>query len=153
MIGIYILAALLAGCGGSGDAAAELDTVMRSLDVDGVGGSDSASGDSAPGDSAAGDSAAGSGEAVDHDSGEPEPAESTCTDYLDNDGDGWIDGEDPACSITSEAEEDDGYDGGYACNDGEDNDGDGDIDGEDADCVGATGAEQAQDNGRDTGAG
>ena len=55
----------------------------------------------------------------------------TCEDGSDNDGDGWVDDDDPDCLIGSEET---AATTGFACNDGEDNDGDGDIDADDADC-------------------
>ena len=47
-------------------------------------------------------------------------------------GDGWLDGDDPACGDAGD-EEDDGF-GTWDCNDGLDNDGDGRIDAEDPGC-------------------
>jgi hypothetical protein len=53
-----------------------------------------------------------------------------CEDGLDNDGDGWTDGDDPDClEGTREIE----Y-SWTACNDGRDNDGDGLVDSDDGDC-------------------
>ncbi len=58
---------------------------------------------------------------------------STCLDNIDNDGDGWVDGEDPDCSPGDlEA----GF-GSTVCNDGLDNDGDGDTDNSDSQCANA----------------
>jgi len=57
-----------------------------------------------------------------------------CMNGLDDDADGWADGDDPDCA---EGDEEGGF-GENACNDGEDNDGDGAIDVEDAECDSAT---------------
>lgn len=56
----------------------------------------------------------------------------SCGDCSDNDGDGWIDNDDPDC--TDGDNEDDSTFGQYLCNDGIDNDADGLIDSEDDDC-------------------
>ena len=56
-----------------------------------------------------------------------------CRDNVDNDGDGWVDGEDPDCSPGDiEA----GF-GSTVCNDGLDNDSDGDTDSADSQCANA----------------
>jgi len=62
----------------------------------------------------------------------PLETDSTCTDCIDNDGDGWTDGDDPDCFVNGGEETNASSD--FTCNDGVDNDGDGDIDWEDADC-------------------
>ncbi len=54
-----------------------------------------------------------------------------CLDGLDNDGDGWVDQDDPDCSV----EDDELGLGDTQCNDGVDNDEDGLIDAQDPDCV------------------
>ena len=59
---------------------------------------------------------------------------SQCNDSTDNDGDGWIDLDDPGCGGDPTATEADGYAGSTECNDSTDNDGDGDTDAADADC-------------------
>ncbi|MBW2257467.1 MAG: hypothetical protein JRI25_23105, partial [Deltaproteobacteria bacterium] len=56
----------------------------------------------------------------------------TCSDGLDNDGDGWIDSGDPACTKGDDAEDDDFL--GTQCNDDTDNDGNFDVDSEDLYC-------------------
>jgi len=53
-----------------------------------------------------------------------------CNDGIDNDGDGWTDGDDPDCATGDER----GL-GTTACNDGVDNDGDDRADSDDPDCV------------------
>ena len=59
----------------------------------------------------------------------------SCFNGIDDDGDGWIDMDDPACANPQTGAESDGVGGNYACNDGVDNDLDGLIDADDADCV------------------
>ncbi len=64
--------------------------------------------------------------------GAANPSCLTCSDSVDNDGDGWIDGWDPDCSGGGV-----GYEAGFGsgpCNDGADNDGDGLIDNDDPQC-------------------
>lgn len=56
------------------------------------------------------------------------PGDGTCTDGVDNDGDGLIDDDDPGCVGTE------GPPGDDNCTDGIDNDGDGLTDGDDPDC-------------------
>ena len=51
---------------------------------------------------------------------------------MDDDGDGWVDGDDPDCATGSEET---GYDTDYECNDGVDNDSDGVVDADDPDCA------------------
>lgn len=63
---------------------------------------------------------------------EGEPSDD-CRDAIDNDGDGWVDGDDPDCP----AGETGGY-GSAVCNDGVDNDADGLTDADDRDCDSAT---------------
>ena len=59
-----------------------------------------------------------------------------CNDEIDNDGDGWIDLDDPVCISISVMLENDGVDpSGPPCNDGIDNDFDGLIDGADPQCL------------------
>ena len=94
-------------------------------------------------DSDAGDTAAGDGLVDADDTGcehgwdnsEDTPPTGTagCTDEEDNDGDGWVDLEDPDCTMYGEEL----GATGFACNDFEDNDGDGDVDADDADCISA----------------
>lgn len=60
---------------------------------------------------------------------EPRPL---CDNALDDDGDGWVDGDDPDCE---NGDTEIGF-GSTECNDGEDNDGDGAFDCEDPDCEG-----------------
>jgi len=60
-----------------------------------------------------------------------------CNDGIDNDLDGWTDGDDPDCAG---GDEDGGF-GDTDCNDGVDNDGDGLTDSEDPECDGALGDE------------
>jgi hypothetical protein len=62
-----------------------------------------------------------------------------CADCVDNDGDGWVDRDDPDCeedyrSDGSEPAEDELSFGLFSCNDGVDNDGDGHTDWEDEGC-------------------
>ncbi len=57
----------------------------------------------------------------------------TCSDKLDDDGDGWTDWDDPDCTMYGTEV----GTTGFVCNDGIDNDGDGDVDADDADCIGA----------------
>jgi len=59
---------------------------------------------------------------------------SLCADGLDNDGDGWTDGDDPDCTS---GDEELGF-GTASCNDGVDNDGDGAVDVDDPQCASAT---------------
>ena len=56
-----------------------------------------------------------------------------CGDCSDNDGDGWVDNDDPDCA--SGDNEDNAAFGTYTCNDGIDNDSDGRIDADDTDCA------------------
>jgi hypothetical protein len=77
----------------------------------------------------------------------PSYGEESCNDGIDNDGDGWTDKEDVACTVATDTECDveeydeelgeniciEAYSGGV-CNDGIDNDGHGDIDSEDPFC-------------------
>ena len=56
-----------------------------------------------------------------------------CGDCSDNDGDGWVDNDDPDC--VSGDNEDNAAFGTYTCNDGIDNDSDGRIDADDSDCT------------------
>jgi hypothetical protein len=74
---------------------------------------------------------------------EVEPPGPSCSDGLDNDGDGWIDLQDPGCEDDPETSEDDGF-GTNECNDGIDNDGDGLIDSQDQDCGSAAGDDEGQ---------
>ena len=53
----------------------------------------------------------------------------TCSDYIDNDGDGFIDGDDSDCQSRPETPENNN------CNNGFDDDGDGLVDGDDPDCT------------------
>ena len=55
----------------------------------------------------------------------------TCEDCTDNDGDGWIDGDDADCA---DGEEEDGTYDDYSCSDGIDNDGNGFTDCADFSC-------------------
>jgi hypothetical protein len=57
---------------------------------------------------------------------------SDCNDCADNDGDGWLDGDDPDCRDGDN--ETNLTFGGTTCNDGIDNDGDGLVDAKDSDC-------------------
>lgn len=57
-----------------------------------------------------------------------------CSDSIDNDGDGWSDGQDPDCSADQPGEL--GI-GSASCNDGLDGDGDGRVDGDDPQCQAA----------------
>jgi hypothetical protein len=57
-----------------------------------------------------------------------------CSDGIDNDGDGWVDTDDPGCIFNPLSNEDDGFQTQYDCNDGVDNDGDGLIDADDPYC-------------------
>ena len=67
-----------------------------------------------------------------------------CNDGLDNDGDGWVDTEDPACINPSTPLENDGFQqNGDQCNDGADNDFDGLTDSEDPNCLAAYDASEA----------
>ncbi len=78
----------------------------------------------------------------------------SCGDCLDNDGDGWVDSDDPDCDWqnrdddSDEAEDDYTY-GTYSCNDGADNDADGLIDAEDDDCESGGETESNCDDGLD----
>ena len=60
-----------------------------------------------------------------------------CIDGIDNDHDGWVDDEDPDCTVRFVITEL-GY-GSSVCNDGIDNDGDGFVDADDASCADALG--------------
>ena len=62
-----------------------------------------------------------------------------CSDGVDNDGDGWFDGDDPDCTSFGEEA---GF-GVYACNDSIDNDGDGYIDAADDTCPNAVASTEA----------
>ncbi len=78
----------------------------------------------------------------------------SCEDCVDNDGDGWVDDEDPDCEgdyrDDGSDEAEDGYtEGLFSCNDGVDNDEDGLIDWEDPDCDAGDEMESNCDDGRD----
>ena len=60
-----------------------------------------------------------------------------CNDGIDNDGDGWVDLEDPGCENSNDAEETNSLTG-WQCSDGIDNDGDSMIDANDSSCSSAT---------------
>ncbi|PIN89627.1 hypothetical protein COU60_03385 [Candidatus Pacearchaeota archaeon CG10_big_fil_rev_8_21_14_0_10_34_76] len=62
-----------------------------------------------------------------------EKSSEACNDGLDNDGDGWIDMDDPGCGYIRDVDENNSP-RAYQCSDGLDNDGDGLIDGFDPDC-------------------
>ena len=70
-----------------------------------------------------------------------------CDDGLDNDGDGWVDGDDSDCAAPGLPLEL-GL-GAPTCNDGLDNDGDGDIDADDAGC--SSGADLSEETSCDDG--
>jgi hypothetical protein len=77
-----------------------------------------------------------------------------CGDCVDNDGDGWVDGDDPDCEEDyrddgSDADEDGYTDGMFTCNDGLDNDEDGLIDWEDEECDAGDEFESNCDDGED----
>ena len=74
----------------------------------------------------------------------------TCYTGVDNDGDGWVDAEDPDCLYGAWEI---GYYGSWspgtapvACNDGIDNDGDGSMDAGDSDCLSAFGTSEGGDD-------
>ncbi|MBC8464890.1 MAG: hypothetical protein H8D63_00745 [Parcubacteria group bacterium] len=62
-----------------------------------------------------------------------------CSDNADNDGDGWVDEEDPGCFTGGvyDPNDDDESDTAGDCSDGVDNDGDGQVDGADPGCAGS----------------
>jgi hypothetical protein len=62
-----------------------------------------------------------------------------CADGLDNDGDGWVDGDDPDCVLGSEET---GH-GSSDCNDGADNDGDSYVDAQDQGCDAGSDADES----------
>ena len=65
----------------------------------------------------------------------PIEAGDTCSDCVDGDGDGWVDGLDPDCNTAVGGTEDEvNATSDFTCNDGIDNDGDGFIDSEDEKC-------------------
>ena len=66
-----------------------------------------------------------------------------CGDCSDNDGDGWIDGDDPDCR-SGRAEDNNSY-GDHSCNDGIDNDLDGQVDSRDSDCLSGDDQEGSDD--------
>ena len=66
-------------------------------------------------------------------------ATSGCADGSDNDGDGWVDLDDPDCATGSSEV---GY-GSAVCNDGVDNDGDGATDAADAQCADGSGSSES----------
>ena len=66
---------------------------------------------------------------------------SACDNHIDEDGDGWVDDEDPDCSVGS-AEV--GFEPSFECNDGVDNDGVGGTDASDEQCERADGVEAAE---------
>jgi hypothetical protein len=77
-----------------------------------------------------------------------------CADCVDNDGDGWVDGDDPDCdednrTDDSEPDEDNLVFGLFTCNDGIDNDEDGDIDADDDNCRDGEEMESDCDDGDD----
>ncbi len=68
-------------------------------------------------------------------SGKPTRAKKACNDGSDNDGDGYIDMNDPGCANPGDTSE---LDPSVECDDGMDNDGDDDIDYNDGGCSGPT---------------
>ena len=68
------------------------------------------------------------------DSDEADPS-TECNDTLDNDGDGWIDTDDPDCPASTTTTEQGGYNSAYECNNNLDDDFDGYIDSLDPDCT------------------
>jgi hypothetical protein len=73
----------------------------------------------------------------------PLDSKDTCLDCIDNDGDGWVDEDDPDCQDASIGSEINAT-SDSSCNDGEDNDGDGLVDAEDDDCIDGTTGESAE---------
>ncbi|MEE2830098.1 MAG: hypothetical protein VX498_12985, partial [Myxococcota bacterium] len=74
---------------------------------------------------------------------EIEPPIPTCSDELDNDGDGWVDLADPGCDSDPENSEEDGLTS-LECNDGQDNDDDGLTDSADPDCLDGFGDDEGE---------
>jgi hypothetical protein len=84
----------------------------------------------------------------------PLDSDDSCADCVDNDGDGWVDDDDPDCDDDnrpddSEPAEDGAAEGLFTCNDGVDNDEDGLIDWEDEDCEAGDELESNCDDGED----
>ncbi len=83
----------------------------------------------------------------------PLERDDSCANCTDDDGDGWVDGDDPDCSYAysklKEPAEDGTTNGDWDCNDGEDNDGDGYVDADDEDCDEADGMETNCGDGSD----
>jgi len=68
-----------------------------------------------------------------------------CSDGKDNDGDGKVDGDDPACSSADDDDESDDPPPPKQCADGKDNDGDGKIDDKDPGCKNANDDDESDD--------
>jgi len=78
----------------------------------------------------------------------------SCGDCVDNDGDGWVDGDDPDCEDDYRDDDSDAAEDNYTfemftCNDGVDNDEDGLIDWQDEDCEEGDESESNCDDGDD----
>lgn len=73
----------------------------------------------------------------------PLDSKDTCSDCIDNDGDGWLDGDDPDCQDDATGSEVNTT-SDSTCNDGVDNDGDGFVDAEDEDCVDGSSGESVE---------